>query len=270
MTDPIVTFASPPVVEVVAGVVLDGLGSDSGALLGAFWKDRLRQQFPLLQQQPPYSPRDEEFPPAIGNIAFNFVAGVPVPRLWAQSSDGQELLQLHPGWFACNWRKVQPHDEYDRWGQRREAFRHYFSDLSGYLVEDGSGEPKIRQCEVTYINHIFPSSVWSDHAEFSKIFEVALKTDTPNPLEQVSFQAQFALAEGGDPYGRLYTKILPAFAPDGRTPLYVFELTARGAPQGDGTEGALRFLDRGRRAIDLTFVALTTAQMHQEWGLQND
>jgi uncharacterized protein (TIGR04255 family) len=266
MTDSIVSFTSPPVVEVVAGVALEGLAADTGAVLGAFWKDRLRQQFPSLQQQPPYSPRSEEFPPAIGNVALNLVTGVPVPRFWAQSSDGQEILQLHPGWFACNWRKVQPNDQYHRWGSRREAFQRYFSELSGYLVEDGSGEPKIRQCEVTYINHIFPSATWSRHTEFSKIFELPLKRDLPYSLEQISFQAQFTLADDDEPYGRLYINILPAFAPNGKTPLYVFELTARGAPQGDGTEGALLFLDRGRQAIDRTFLSLTTGRMHQDWG----
>jgi hypothetical protein len=73
---------------------------------------------------------------------------------------------------------------------------------------------------------------------------------------------------GQDAIGRLYAKIIPAFGPDGTTPLYVFELTARGEPQGDGTEGALTFLDLGRAAIDRTFLALTTRTMHEEWELR--
>ncbi|SRR6266498_119828 len=268
MNDVIVSFASPPVVEVVVGVAYDGLASEAGALLAAFWKERLRQQFPSLQQQPPYSPTDEQFPLEGRSISLNLIPGLPVARLWAQSGDGQEVLQLQPGWFACNWRKVQSGQEYDRWSSRRNAFKHNFEALSDYLSREGAGQPKVRQCEVTYINHITVSEAWSKHSDIAEIFEIAPHLNTPYPLEQASYQAQYGLERDGEPYGRLYTKVLPAFGADGRTPLYVFELTARGVPQGDDVEGALAFLDQGRRAIDLTFVALTTELMHEEWGLQ--
>jgi uncharacterized protein (TIGR04255 family) len=269
VSDSIVSFASPPVVEVVAGVAFDGLTPETSALLGAFWKEQLRQEFPTLQLQPPITTQDEQFPVGGRSIfAFNALAGMPAPRLWAQSSDGQDLLQLQPGWFACNWRKVQPDGEYDRWARRRGDFQRYFNRLIEYLSKEGAGQPKIRQCEVTYINHIVASKIWSSHAEFSKIFNVSISSDLPQLLEQVTFQGQFVLERDGEPYGRLYVKIIPAFGQDGKTPLYVLELTARGAPKADGVEGALAFLDLGREAIDLTFVKLTSDAMHREWGLQ--
>ncbi len=264
------SFASPPVVEVVAGVAFDGPGTEASALLSAFWKEHLRQRFPSLLQQPPYTPTDEQFPAGGRTISFSLTAGgLPTARLWAGTGDGQEALQLQPGWFACNWRKVQPDQEYDRWPARREAFRRYFSALSDYLAEEGVGQPKVRQCEVTYINHIAPSAAWSSHAEFSEIFKVSIPSDLPYLIEQTSFQTQFILEYDNVPCGRLYAKVLPAFGPDGRSPLYVFELTARGAPQGDSIDGTLAFLNLGRKAIDLTFVALTTETMHEEWGLQS-
>jgi hypothetical protein len=76
----IVSFRRPPVVEVVAGVAFEGLGPDAGPLLGAFWKECLRQQFPTLQQQPPYSPPDEQFPPELsaGVPKFHFSTGITV------------------------------------------------------------------------------------------------------------------------------------------------------------------------------------------------
>lgn len=270
-SESIVSFARPPVVEVVVGVAFDGLGTDAGALLAAFWKEHLRQQFPSLQQQPPYSPPDEHYAPDAGTGALNFslTAGMPTVRLWAQSRDGQELLQLQPGWFACNWRKVQPAAEYGRWRSRREAFQRYFNALSDYMATEGAGQPKVRLCEVTYINHIPASATWSTHADYSKIFTMPGQPDTPYPAEQMSCHAQFVLAaEGHEPHGRLYTKIFPAFGADGKIPLYVLELTARGAPQGEGADGALAFLDLGREAIDRTFLALTTETMHDEWGFQ--
>lgn len=268
VSDSIVSFASPPVVEVVAGVTYDGPTAEEGALLAAFWKEHLRRQFPSFQQQPPYSPMDEQFPLGGRSINLNLIPGLPAARLWAQSSDGQEVLQLQPGWFACNWRRVQSGGEYDRWPSRREAFKRNFTALADYLAQEGAGQPKVRQCEVTYINHITASKVWSKHSDFANIFKLSPHVNTSYPLEQASYQSQFRLERNGEPYGRLYAKILPAFGTDGRTPLYVFELTARGMPLGDGVEGALAFLDLGRQAIDLTFVALTTEAMHQEWGFR--
>jgi uncharacterized protein (TIGR04255 family) len=267
MSDTIVSFTSPPVVEIVVGVAFDGLSAEMGALLSALWKERLRNEFPVLQQQPPYSPPDEQFPSSgrALSITLNLVP-VPNVRLWAQSSDGQRLVQLQPGWFAYNWRQLSPREEWSRWKDRRNEFRTYFDTLSQYLTQEGAGQPKIRQCEVTYINHIFASESWSLHSDFAKIFRIAPQVELPCDLEQMSLQAQFVLEHDNEPYGRLYAKITPAFGPDGITPLYVFELTARGAPQGDSIEGAINFLDLGRRAANRTFVALTTETMHQEWG----
>lgn len=265
-----VAFSEPPVVEVVAGVALGGTSPEVAPLLAAFWKEQLRDAFPVIQQQPPYSPPVEQFLPEDRGPRVMFSLGFAPPwtRIWAQSQDGQHLLQLQPDYFACNWRKVQPHDEYDRWSTRRAEFQKWLDALSGYLVAAGAGEPKITQCEVTYINHIRAGRGWRDHSDFARIFDVVRPTSVPHSLEQVTAQVQFVLEEDGAPYGRLHAKILPGFAQDGKTPIYVLELTARGQPIGDGVNGAVAFLDRGREAVDRMFVALTTDEMHEEWGMQ--
>lgn len=257
-------FRRPPVVEVVAGVALDGLGDDAAPLLSAYWATTLRSEFPNLQQQPPYSPPTEVFPTTVGPSGVEFSFGTaPVTRLWASRKDGEELLQLQPDWFACNWRKVQANSQYDRWPKRLASFRHWFQGLTDYL----GTAPIIRQCEVSYINHIRPGDSWHSHADFDKIFNVSLGPGAGYALEQMSAQVQFLLEEDGVALGRLYARVVPAFGRDGRTPMYVFELTARGAPEGEGLDGATRFMERGREAIDKSFVALTTSTMHSEWGM---
>lgn len=271
MAETIVSFAAPPVVEVVAGVAFESPDSNLSALLSAFWKEHLRAEFPILQQQPPYSPPVEQF--AVGaagpSLTFEFgTATFPAPRLWALSHDGRDLLQLQPGYFACNWRKVQPDGKYDRWSKRRESFEHWYSMLSEFLSSEGSGQPKVTQCEVTYINHIKPGAQWRDHTEFGRVFRISLSLPISYAFEQASVQTQSILVEEDEPFGRLHVKLFPAYDRDGRTPLYVLELTARGAPKGDGTPGALTFMDKGRDAIDNMFVEITTPEMHEEWGMQ--
>ncbi len=267
MTDASVSFGAPPVVEVVAGVALDGLeGSDAGPLLAAYWRERLRERYPRLEQQPPYRPTLEQFPTASAFSGLQWVVGVPPIRLWALTRDGGELLQLQPGWFACNWRKVLPHDEYDRWDVRRHAFSRWFTDLAAFLDQEGRSDLRVTQCEVTYINHIRSGKAWSSHGHLDRVINVSLGKPTPYKFEQITAEAQFLMEEHGQPYGRVHAKVLPAFDKDGRTPLYVFELTARGAPRGEGLPGALDFMDQGRAAINSLFVAMTTESMHEEWG----
>jgi uncharacterized protein (TIGR04255 family) len=275
VTEPIVSFAEPPVVEVVAGVAFENSDPQLAALLAAFWKEHLRTSFPVLEQQPPYSPPSEAFPsgdfPLGGapNRAPMILGGsFPPARLWAKSSDDHELLQLQPGYFACNWRKVRSGDDYDRWPSRRDEFIKWFTLLNDFLSAEGSSGLKVTQCEVTYINHIRTNNTWAKHSDFSKIFTSGFRSTELYPLEQLTAQVDFLMLDDGNPYGRVHAKILPALARDGRSPLYVFELTARGAPQNDSADGALNFLDKGREAIDRTFLNMTTRQMHEEWGIQ--
>jgi hypothetical protein len=47
--------------------------------------------------------------------------------------------------------------------------------------------------------------------------------------------------------------------------MYVMNLTARGRPDEESIEGALRFLDIGREWIVRGFAAVTTPEMHAIW-----
>ncbi len=264
--EPSISFRSPPVVEVVAAVALSGMPPEAGPLLAAFWREQLKKQFPRLEQQPPYFPPTEQFPPSSAQFNLQWNVGLPPVRLWALKPDGQELLQMQPGWFACNWRKVKPHDDYDRWPARRRAFSQWFTAMSSFLEREGAGEPQVTQCEVTYINHIRSGAVWNDHADFERIMNISLGTPTPYPVEQISTQAQFLMEGEGKPYGRVHVRAVPAYDQDGKTPLYVLELTARGSPLSPGLVGALQFMDAGRSAINSLFVAIATEEMQREWG----
>lgn len=258
----IVHFDAPPVVEVIAGVALHGMGPQAAPLLAAFWKERLRDRFPIVEEQPAYSPPIEQFDaPVATTPSFEISSSFPGARLLVSEPARAELIQLQPGWFACNWRKVQPTAKYDHWPARQDAFNHWFGELLAYIADSGAPPPDVRQCEVTYVNHIYPNAVWATHADFAKVFTTTLASPSVGNLEQLTAQAQVALTgDDGLPKGRLHIKILPAFGRDGRTPLYVLELTARGA-SGSQTD----FFSQGREAIVRTFVDITTLEMQEQW-----
>lgn len=265
LTDATVSFARPPVVEVVAGLSFVESQAEFPAILGAFWKDRLRERFPILQQQPPYTPQQESFQDGATRLGFSLQLGAqfPNPRLWATTADGAELIQLQAEWFARNWRKVKPDDEYDRWNKRRFALYESYSDLTEYLEFSAFATPSISQCEVSYINHVNLTDLGLDHGSISKVVNIADDV-FPGPPEQMTLQFAFAIRDD-EPLGRLHFAVKPALDSTGK-PIYVLELTARSVPGDFSIDTALAFLDRGRDAINDAFVKLTTSEMQEEWG----
>jgi hypothetical protein len=64
----------------------------------------------------------------------------------------------------------------------------------------------------------------------------------------------------------MYVSITSAIRPD-QVPLIAFELTVRGAPEGEDIwETTHARLFEARRQIVTAFDTLTTPKMHAEWG----
>lgn len=260
------SFRRPPITEVVVGVAFKD-AAVSTAHFGDLWRSRWEGRLPRVEEHPPYSPPLERFdmPVSGPGISLEFSTR-PVTRLWFVTADGQELIQVQRDWFACNWRKVKTGDAYDRWPARRSAFAGAFGDLESYVEDQGLGKVSIVQCEVTYINHIVAGGVWSHHGELSKVLRLARTVDTMPQPEQLQVAATFVIPnEQGDPVGRLHMAAQPGVLRDTGVPIFGLNLTARGAPEGEGLEGALQFLDRGREHIVETFAEVTTPEMHEEW-----
>lgn len=264
----IVNFSHAPVTEVLAGVVYDGLVPESGPFLAAFWHERLRDDFPKVERRPPYVPPEVNLEaPAPAQVSIQMTQGVPPTRLWASGKDAQELIQLQPGFFACNWRKLSPRDTYDHWPARRDAFERWYSAFVDYCERDGLGKPRPIQYEVTYINHIGTNHVWSDHSHAGRIFRLSLPANASDSFEQLNAQFQFAIRDSSEALGRLDVKIVPAVARDGR-PVYAFELTARGPIPGQDVGAVLGVLNRGRLAVVRAFLDMTTPEIQDAWGIQ--
>jgi uncharacterized protein (TIGR04255 family) len=267
----LVHYAHPPIAEVVAAVSFDRLPEGASVHFGAFWHSRLRTTFPNVQEKPPYIPPIERFGAEVftPQISLSLEREFPSPRLWFLTEAGDELLQLQRDWFACNWRKVSEGAEYAHWPSRRSAFVRWYGALSEYVTDAGLGDLVARQCEVTYINHIEVGHAWKSHGDVSEIFRSLGRSQIPKFLERESarFGHEFLMvAEAGGPFGRLHVSATPAFKASDRTPIYVLELTARGAPKTPDLAGVVDFLDAGRQAIVLTFAAITSDEMQREWG----
>ncbi|ATO15403.1 hypothetical protein CO540_17455 [Micromonospora sp. WMMA2032] len=272
MAEPtILNFDNPPIAEVVAAVSYDALPSSALAHFGIFWKEHLAATFPRIEEKPPLVPPLERFGAEVFAPQLTLVTepDYPSPRLWALNESGDELLQLQRNWFACNWRKVRSDSSYTHWPSRRAAFARWYSALEEYVRLSGLGSITPLQCELTYVNHILSGNTWKRHGEVSKIFRSIGESEIPVSLEREStrFGQDFLmLGDDSRPIGRLHASAQPAFRTEGREPIYVLELTARGVPANPDIDGILSFLDQGREAINAAFSALTADEMQLEWG----
>ena len=122
------------------------------------------------------------------------------------------------------------------------------------------------------MNQVEPNQVWHGHSEAHKVLRLIGSTRGRllGEPEQVQVAATYQIPDDeGKPVGRLHVSVQPAVRREDKVPILVINLTARGGPEGDGMEGALRFLERGRRWIVEGFTDLTTQEMHRVWGIEN-
>lgn len=270
--NPWVNFDDPPVTEVVVAVAFAPIPSLTMAHMGVFWSKYLAHHFPTVQEQAPYDPPIERFDESEPTgLSLKLENRPPLPRLWFKSHDEQELIQLQRDWFACNWRKVDPDAEYGRWSHRRDSFHTWFSSFVRFISELNLGAVRPTQCEVTYLNHIHPDSVWSSHSELAKITTLAGKPrDFLPPAEEVRLHYKYVIGSDGVRVGRLHVQCDPVIDRKDGTPAFAFNLTARGAPFDESVEGVLKFLEVGREWVTRSFKAITTTEMHHVWGIRDD
>ena len=76
--------------------------------------------------------------------------------------------------------------------------------------------------------------------------------------------------EDDKPIGRLHVALESGYRNSDEEPIFILNLTARGAPRGDGIDGVLGFLDVGREWVVRGFASVTTPTMHKEWGRKDD
>ncbi len=268
----IADFATPPVVEVVTAVRFSPMRQETFLAFASFWRDTWRDDFPGFELQGPYESPVERFSdgaPQAPTLSFEFPPVMLLPRVWASSADGQHLLQVQRDWFAANWRRHGGVSDvtYPHWPARRTEFKQRWAEFSGWLEAQGETPDSI-QCEVTYINHIAPvEGIWSSHGEVARVLPgLSVGADLPVRAEQAALRSQYVVdAEGDLPQARLHVSLTPAFGGPGEPkPIYVLELTVRGAPASDGDLG--KFGDRARRVIVESFISITSSELRMAWG----
>jgi hypothetical protein len=283
---PVVRPDPAPVVEVVVAVSFNCLPASASVQFASFWRDRLADTFPRIEEQAPHFDERGAHPSPGSALPVDThryhgdgaptAAGThgakqqPTHRMWFVNMAGDELLQLQRNWFAGNWRRTTSHARQVDWLTRRESFVGWLRALDAHLVDAGCDRLNLRQYELTYISHLHAGQAWKHHGEFDKAFHSAGLDELPPYLrrESVRLEQEFLiLGRTGPAEGRLRVKATPGYAAGSRAPVYVLESSVRGAPGRLSMSGLAASLDLARQAILDAIAALTVDTTAQPGGV---
>lgn len=265
-------FSDPPVVEVALSVQFESLNKLRTPQLGVLWQ-KFRNHFPITEEHAPLDAVVEQFGARRvrkGAAQIKILGSPPTPRCWFLNEAGTELIQVQHDRFIHNWRKAGTEAEYPRYEHIRATFTGELRRFAEFAACEQIGEFAPNQCEVTYVNHIAGGKGWQAHGDLGNVITVFQRSFSDEFLEvpeDAGLGLRFLIPdETGQPIGRLHAVLSSGYGDSDDQPLFVLNLTARGAPLGDGIDGVLGFLDLGREWVVRGFASLTTPTMHKKWG----
>jgi len=257
----------PPINEVVLSVGLARQVALSGPQLPSILGDWFTAH-PRIETAAPY-----EIPPEPAELIGAFQApslrliGNQVPRYWLISTDDQELVQVQPDYLALNWRFRNETNQYPGYGEMRNRFSDLLETASSGLSRH-QGALRPTRAELTYIDVIRPSALWSSHRDTHKLINVALPSGAS--YEQLSFSYSRQLTSLSDEFvGRLHVSVSPAVDWVKREPQLNVTFTVRSADFHEaGIEEILEFLDLAHSEIEDAFHRLIRVEVLSAWGLK--
>lgn len=261
-------FERPPLAEQAITLIFDRLPGISLVDFGLIWQS-FRAEFPVATSQPMREPAVERFDDQVEHpITFKLMPDDAVPRAIFRSESGHEQIQVQPDQFSFNWLQVED-APYPRSEPLLGRFEEVFGAFAQYVEERELGLLRIVQCELVNVNIIPVVDFGEGYHDADRFFNLpdSVQGTSSMQLESRSFQAQYRLvADDGRPFGRLRQSLVPVLRIEDSQKAYRFELTARGIPDSGNWKDALAFFEKGRNAINATFLASTTALAHSYWG----
>ena len=264
-------FTDPPVTEVVLSLQFDPINGFDTPHHGLIW-DLYRKKYPRTSTKETLGSAIEDFglPKLSPSVQFKVVQQHDVPRCWFENLKGTELIQVQPDRFIFNWKSGKVGEKYPRYERVRARFRSHFKTFETFLKVNGLGKAVPNQCEVTYVNEIYPGKAWKTPGQLGRIFTVwsGRYSDTfLSKPEIVNFNHyQRILSYEGMPIGRFHTSVESRIRISDGEPMLRFTLTARGAPLKPTKKAVFDFFNLGREYVVRGFASATTKKMHEVWG----
>jgi uncharacterized protein (TIGR04255 family) len=264
-TNKLPEFDNPPIIESAIGVEFAPIEGWSVLHFGLFW-GMIREEFPQFEIQPPLASRIEGFcretqrqTPTV-ELATN-----PDIRCWFVDQE-HRLVQIQNSRLIYNWRKASADAVYPHYSDSvRPGFESAWRNFVDFLASEKLPAPEVKQCEVTYVNHLDVGKGWASLDELSNV--VALWRDRTDraflpELESVGLNVSYAMPER---QGRLRINLVPVVRHEDGQEALQLTLTARGRPKTSATLDILGWLDIGREWVVRGFTEFTSETMHSIW-----
>ncbi|MXW94837.1 MAG: TIGR04255 family protein [Acidimicrobiaceae bacterium] len=264
-------YERPPVVEVALAIEFDqaiGFRALDLGNLAAAWADSL----PVADERPPL-PRmewlDDDLVDDLLDALFDDEERVAPPRLWLQSSAGDQVVQIQRDRIVVNWRKEGSGD-YPRYEIVRDRLQDAWRRLIQVCDDLNQDAPEPNLCEIQYINNIGIDEGWKSPQDTEKLITSWQGVDDNSYIPskhlcQFSLHCHFP----DDREGWLNIDGWTTSAPtddDADAMRMVLNLTSRGHALSNDLDSALDFFDMAHVWIIRGFTAITSPEAHDTWG----
>lgn len=253
-------FNKPPIIETALGVEFEPLNNFLVPHFGAFLLE-LKGSYSKFQQLPPIPSQIEKFEEEknlTASFEIDFNSRI---RCLFLSSTEDWRLQVQNDRFLSNW--VKREANYPSYEETLRRFKTNWNKFGLFLEKSKIAKPKIKQCEVIYLNHIEDNA---DLDKLTKIFPLLAdsiegKEFLPHP-EGIAVNTVYRIPEKS---GRLYIEMKPAFRHLDAKNIIVLSLTARVIPLSSNRNDVLDALNLGHEWVVRGFTDFTSKEMHKIW-----
>ena len=249
--------------------------------IGTYWS-HLKDRFPSVKHGNRIPPKFERFglndPIQEGQVQFQILNEVTVPRVIFISEEKDRSLQIQDDLMVYNWKKISESNEYPRFEKLGSEVKGLVSDFEEFIKSNKLYESDeypglvINQIEVTNVNEIE-----IEGRSVNQVFNglnCGVETLGDSVLESYHFNLRHKLKYHEQSIGRIHTRLEIGKSSFSEKLVFRLTLTARSNPlsifDSDGDLMFLETLDFLRKEINLAFKNISTIEMHDEWGLKNE
>jgi uncharacterized protein (TIGR04255 family) len=245
-------FTKSPLTEVVCGVEFNA-PEFSSVHFGLYWQT-IKDRFPSI-------PLDR---PPIGEVEILPILPS-LRRVWFESSDRKQLIQLQSNRFHYNWRSRNKADEYPHFKEIYPKFEQEWQHFQTWWQQQNSDNLPLESIcyELTYLNHIDKDFGWNEPKDNHKIFTFVGKDWSGSLKNPIIFNAEVAF-EISDKIGNLVVRLDQKVRVEDDSNVLFFELTARSV---DTKLDIREWFDLAHKYTVDAFLELIQEDAKKEWGL---
>ena len=250
-----IVFENPPINEVVISTYFNPLLSDlRSEHIGLFW-EKIRNEFPVVRQQPPVGIIGSE---VSTNEPF------PMPRYWFIADDEINLIQIQKNAFIFNWRRRD--DEYPRFHRNiKPTFDKYYGLFSEFVRTELDTELTIELCELNYVNALERCEFWTGPQDTPTVIpSFSILTPGIDFSSSPEFNCNYAYGDATDLQLNINIRS-GVTAQQENVPVLIFEIKASGRVGQIAKPGTDEWFERAHDAIIRCFVGMTSPDIQNKY-----